>query len=382
MWCSCIHPWRNLIVLFGVCSAVLGCVSTPNEYKTSREEGIPIIRPDPGTRVLVKGNHSEAVNHALNWLNGRQLLVVNRWVDKGPPGLSLQKMSNLQSQALDVAHKVGATLVVFVQVDETSLQQTGDESMSINRQSGNTIGVKIQGVNVETGEVAFGANAWSAESLVPSERVVQDLTILALEKAWQEPEVSRPGRQEEPSEIPIEEMPVKHVKTERITLEKMPAEEIQVEEIRVEEILTEDKAVTMGPLPLESSAPSLVESVPVESMDDSRAKAPDLPDPVSDELSADPVLTGRGTDKPSEISEGPSLGLQVASGALSILYTPLKVVYAGLGGIIGGVAYVLSAGNEQAAQSLWDASLRGTYWLTPEHLQGHEPIRFKGEAAH
>ncbi len=48
---------------------------------------------------------------------------------------------------------------------------------------------------------------------------------------------------------------------------------------------------------------------------------------------------------------------------------------------MGGFVYVLTAGNEQAAQSVWDASLRGTYWLTPNHLQGNEPIRFKGEPA-
>jgi hypothetical protein len=77
--------------------------------------------------------------------------------------------------------------------------------------------------------------------------------------------------------------------------------------------------------------------------------------------------------------EEPSLGLQIAGGALSVLYTPCKVVYAGLGGFTGGLAYLLTAGNEQVAQSIWDASLQGTYWLTAKHLQGEEAIHFKGE---
>ena len=83
--------------------------------------------------------------------------------------------------------------------------------------------------------------------------------------------------------------------------------------------------------------------------------------------------------EPLLLEEDPSLGLQVGSGVLSVLYMPFKVAYAGLGGLMGGLAYLLTAGNEHTAQSIWDASLRGTYWLTPDHLQGKEAILFKGE---
>jgi hypothetical protein len=85
------------------------------------------------------------------------------------------------------------------------------------------------------------------------------------------------------------------------------------------------------------------------------------------------------TVEPQSFAEGPPLGLQFASGALSVLYTPLKVGYAGLGGLMGGLAYLLTAGNDQVAQSIWDASLNGTYWLTAKHLQGEEAIHFMGE---
>ena len=62
-----------------------------------------------------------------------------------------------------------------------------------------------------------------------------------------------------------------------------------------------------------------------------------------------------------------------------MVYTPFKIVYAGLGGFVGSLAYLMTAGNEQTAQSIWDASLYGTYWLTAKHLQGEEAINFKGE---
>ena len=47
---------------------------------------------------------------------------------------------------------------------------------------------------------------------------------------------------------------------------------------------------------------------------------------------------------------------------------------------MGGLAYAFSGGNEQAAKSIWDTSLYGTYIITPDHLQGNRPIRFLGVA--
>ena len=369
MWCSSFHHGRNLIVLLGVSSILLGCASTPNSYETSREEGIQIARPNPGTRVVVRGNHLGAVNHALGWLKGHQLLVVNRWVGKEAPapGLPLQDRTDLQNQALAVAQKVGASVVVFVQVNETSLNHKEVDAISVTRQPVKTIGVEIQGMNVKTGEVAFGAKAWSSKPLVASERVVQDLTILALEKAWQEPNVSQSRQKEGTSEIQTE---------------KPRAEAMQAEEIRAEEIQAAEKASMMIPVPMEPSDASPVDqSVSGEPLATSREQVTVFTERIPEERSPTPVVTQPVADEHSRASEDPSLGLQIASGALSILYTPLKLVYAGLGGFMGGFAYALTGGNEQVAQSVWDASLGGTYWLTPDHLQGNEPIRFMGESA-
>ena len=75
-----------------------------------------------------------------------------------------------------------------------------------------------------------------------------------------------------------------------------------------------------------------------------------------------------------------SAGMQAAAAVSTILYFPLKAAFAIGGGIVGGLAYAFSGGNEQAAKSIWDTSLRGTYIITPEHLQGDRPIRFLGVA--
>ena len=73
-----------------------------------------------------------------------------------------------------------------------------------------------------------------------------------------------------------------------------------------------------------------------------------------------------------------SAGMQVAAGFSTLLYLPLKAAFALGGGIVGGLAYAFSAGNEQAAKSIWDTSLYGTYLITPDHLEGNRPIRFLG----
>ena len=75
-----------------------------------------------------------------------------------------------------------------------------------------------------------------------------------------------------------------------------------------------------------------------------------------------------------------SAGMQAAAGVSTLLYLPLKLAFAIGGGIVGGLAYAFSGGNEQAAKSIWDTSLYGTYIITPDHLQGNRPIRFLGVA--
>ncbi len=75
-----------------------------------------------------------------------------------------------------------------------------------------------------------------------------------------------------------------------------------------------------------------------------------------------------------------SAGMQAAAGVSTLLYLPLKLAFAIGGGIVGGLAYAFSGGNERAAKSIWDTSLYGTYIITPDHLQGDRPIRFLGVA--
>ena len=75
-----------------------------------------------------------------------------------------------------------------------------------------------------------------------------------------------------------------------------------------------------------------------------------------------------------------SAGMQAASVVSTILYAPFKAAFAIGGGIVGGLAYAFSGGNENAAKSIWTTSMYGTYLITPDHLRGDKPIRFLGVA--
>jgi len=69
-------------------------------------------------------------------------------------------------------------------------------------------------------------------------------------------------------------------------------------------------------------------------------------------------------------------------GALTVLtnvaYMPAKLCYATLGGLTGGLAFGLTGGDLQTAETVWVTSMGGTYVITPSMLQGQEPIVFTG----
>lgn len=60
------------------------------------------------------------------------------------------------------------------------------------------------------------------------------------------------------------------------------------------------------------------------------------------------------------------------SSMLSLLYTPIKVNIAVIGGVLGGVAYPLSGFNSGVSKKIWSSSMGGTYLITEDILTGEE----------
>jgi hypothetical protein len=73
-------------------------------------------------------------------------------------------------------------------------------------------------------------------------------------------------------------------------------------------------------------------------------------------------------------------GVGYGAGSLltNVVYIPAKLVYAILGGLVGGGAWCLTGGNTQTANTIWRSSLGGDYVVTPDMLAGKEPIHFSG----
>ncbi|MGB0910036.1 MAG: hypothetical protein ACPGYT_06710 [Nitrospirales bacterium] len=71
-------------------------------------------------------------------------------------------------------------------------------------------------------------------------------------------------------------------------------------------------------------------------------------------------------------------GLGIGSGLLTLVYFPVKVVYAVLGSVVGGFTYALTGGDLDTAKTVWEPSVYGTYVITPDHLKGNEAVRFYG----
>ena len=279
-------------------------------------EGFQKSLPLAGTRAVVWGNNQDSMTRTRGWLQGKGLVVVDQnTVEEKLKNFDLTGKSRMEQSAHIL--EAGKTIDAELGVFvfvEDHQLNPNSGSMPTGHQSPSVALVKAWGQDVQTAEIIFSGKAWNSTPMVVSSDVVLNLTDVALQNAWG-------GDGQTPSP------PLKVAASERA-------------------VFAQGKST----------------------------QQPVTDTPNGSTISSNPELPEETSTHP----EDPSVGLQVASGALSILYTPIKLVYAGVGGIVGGLAYVMTAGNERVAQSVWDASLRGTYWLKPSHLKGEEPIYFLG----
>ena len=75
-------------------------------------------------------------------------------------------------------------------------------------------------------------------------------------------------------------------------------------------------------------------------------------------------------------------GYGVAAVALNFGYIPAKILYAGAGGLVGGLALAVTGGNMAAADEVWAPTLGGDYVVTSDNLRGDKPLHFVGDWQH
>ncbi len=77
-------------------------------------------------------------------------------------------------------------------------------------------------------------------------------------------------------------------------------------------------------------------------------------------------------------SPAKEFGMGAATVVANLVYGPVKLVYALCGGLVASMAYAFSGGDEEVARPIVDASLRGDYFVTTNHLRGKEDLEFIG----
>lgn len=85
---------------------------------------------------------------------------------------------------------------------------------------------------------------------------------------------------------------------------------------------------------------------------------------------------GLAESKAGEV--GRESGLGAAAAISSLVYGPLKLVYATGGLVVGAFAWAFTAGDTQVAEKVFTRSLRGSYVITPQILLGEERLEFIG----
>jgi len=95
-------------------------------------------------------------------------------------------------------------------------------------------------------------------------------------------------------------------------------------------------------------------------------------------LAALNVSTSARAEEKRERNIAAHYGLGVGAALCSLIYGPVKIVYATLGTITSGLAWALTGGRTDVAREIITASVRGDYVVTPENLTFNEPLVFTG----
>ncbi len=84
----------------------------------------------------------------------------------------------------------------------------------------------------------------------------------------------------------------------------------------------------------------------------------------------------RAEEEEENVSASAAVG--AAAGISSLIYAPLKITYAVLGLVVGGIAWGLSAGDNSVFYAVITPSVRGDYVVTPDHIRGDRGLAVLG----
>ena len=91
------------------------------------------------------------------------------------------------------------------------------------------------------------------------------------------------------------------------------------------------------------------------------------------------LMLGMGPGAAQAEGAGSEAGYGILAGLSSLVYAPVKVVYALGGAVVGGFAWLFSAGDNDVARAVVTPAVRGDYVVTPSNLRGEEELEFIGK---
>lgn len=68
----------------------------------------------------------------------------------------------------------------------------------------------------------------------------------------------------------------------------------------------------------------------------------------------------------------------IGSAVCSLVYSPTKLAFAGVGTVVSGLAYLMTGFDSDVARPIFYSAVRGDYVITPAHLEGRRVVEFVG----
>ena len=78
-------------------------------------------------------------------------------------------------------------------------------------------------------------------------------------------------------------------------------------------------------------------------------------------------------------SKGIGFLASMGSIVMSAVTLPVKMVVGVTGAMTGGLAGAMNGGDEEAAAGIWNVSTDGSYYVSPQVLEGRKPFRLTGD---
>jgi len=88
------------------------------------------------------------------------------------------------------------------------------------------------------------------------------------------------------------------------------------------------------------------------------------------------VLAATLWASPAHATNDAAIGAGAA--VCSLLYSPAKLVFAGLGTVVSGMAWLMTGFDSEVARPIFYSAVRGDYVITPAHLEGRRGVEFVG----